>query len=522
MRQKAKPPTLQVSIQILGNRVDALVDTGATHSFLRRDFVPDYTHWICRDDTEWITASGAAVRDLGQVRAAVKIDERVIIHDFHVAKEGWLNKCILGFDFLNRNQVTIDASNFKMKFPSEKRSEQVCAMSPVPETDRLYPLDLKTLEEVQEAIVDQVRRADLDIDDKNRLNMLLTENIDVFRFQLKKYGGSLLGEHKIVLTDPNPVYSKPRRQSSALQSIIDGEVDKMIEWGVAEPSDSDYGASILIIWKKDGRPRVCIDYRKLNAVTQKDRYPMPDTNEALDRLAESKYRSKMDLCTGFWQIPLEKESRRYAAFTTRRGLYQPTAMPLGLTNSPSTFQRVMNQVIGDAKGRWAWVHIDDIIVYSKSFREHLEHLAEMFVRIRKYNLYLKISKCEFACEEMEYLGHMIGPTSIKPMESKTSAIRNCRKPSDRREVKSFLGLAGYYRRFIPKFAEKARPLTRLTSPKLQFEWTKDCQEAFDLLKAELSGAGVLRYPVPDSPFHIVCDASGIALGGVLEQKQNDD
>ena len=213
-----------------------------------------------------------------------------------------------------------------------------------------------------------------------------------------------------------------------------------------------------------------------------DRFPIPLIAETLDALHGTQFFSTLDLRSGFWQIPLDKSSRAKTAFITHRGLYEWTTLPFGINNSPGTFQRLMTHLLTNIQYKYALIYIDDVIVFSKSFDDHLLHLEEVFKRFRDANLKLKPSKCYFARSELEYLGHIVGRKGASPNPKKVKAVEEFPVPKNVKQVRSFLGLAGYYRRFVKNFAKIASPLNKLLQKSEKFVWAEPCQDAFDKLK----------------------------------------
>ena len=290
-----------------------------------------------------------------------------------------------------------------------------------------------------------------------------------------------------------------------------------------KPSTSPWASPVILVPKRDGTSRFCIDYRRLNAITTKDVYPLPRIDDILDTLGEAKYFSSLDLASGYWQVELAPDARQKSAFTTHKGLFEFIRMPFGLCNAPATFQRVMQVVLAGLEWRSCFVYLDDILIASKTFDEHLNHLREVFNRLRKAGLRLKPKKCLLLRKEVPYLGHVISKEGIRPDPAKTEKVQRFPTPVDATKVRQFLGLASYYRRFVPGFAQIAAPLHALTKKNAVFHWTPECESVFSKLKQLLTTAPVLSYPVfgPQCEFILETDASGVGLGAILAQKQVD-
>ena len=252
---------------------------------------------------------------------------------------------------------------------------------------------------------------------------------------------------------------------------------------------------------------MCVDYRALNRLTKRDTYPIPRVDDNLDRLGGCRYFSTIDLEAGFHQIPMHEESIERTAFNTRYGKFEYLVMPFGLCNAPSTFQRVMNSVLEGLIDQFCVVYIDDILIYSRTLEEHQAHLKEVFQRLEKYRLIINVKKSTFFQEEVHYLGHVVSYNSIKPDPEKIRVIKEWDTPKNVTDVRSFIGLLNYYRRFIKNFSHIATPLIELTKKEVDFIWNDERQSAFESLKQALMDAPLLRMPDYAHPFHIWPDAS---------------
>ena len=323
--------------------------------------------------------------------------------------------------------------------------------------------------------------------------------------------------HNIDTGDNPPIKSRPIRRSQAGDTEVNQEINKLLEAGLIKPSKSPWLSPILIVKKKDGTNWVVIDYRRLNEITRKDVYLLPSISDALDRLGGAKYFSAMDLVSGYWQKDSPEEDQQKAAIITPQGLFQPTRMPQGLCNAPATFQKTMDNILSDLKISCVLVYLDDINVFSKTFSEHLDHLREVLHRLSKNNFKLKAKKCHFYKKQLEYSSYKINQEGLQPQESKLEAIEKMAKPKNKRDIQVFLGMIGYYRRFIPNFAQLAGPLFHLLKGNTHFLWNEECTKAFKSLKMKLMTAPILMYPDFSKQFIVQTDASLTAVGGVLSQ-----
>ena len=335
-------------------------------------------------------------------------------------------------------------------------------------------------------------------------------------------GRTTVVEHLITVGDVAPIRQKPYRIPYSQREVVQKELDKMLQAGVIRPSTSPWASPIVLVPKKDGAVRFCVDFRKLNSVAKFDAYPMPRVEEMIEIIGTAKVISTLDLAKGYWQIPMSHESKEKTAFTTPFGLYEFEVMPFGLHNAPATFQRMINYVLRDCQ-KFARAYIDDIVIFSHSWEEHMVHMREVLSKLQEAGLTLKLNKCQFGQREVHYLGHCISNGQVRPDPIKLQAIGDYPVPIKKKNVRAFLGLAGYYRRFVPHFATIAAPLTNLTSKNQpeQVLWNKDCDSAFKQLKEILISPPVLCVAEPTRQFILQTDASGQGLGAVLSQPDDD-
>jgi len=311
-----------------------------------------------------------------------------------------------------------------------------------------------------------------------------------------------------------PIY----RLSPVELDEVEKQVTELLKHGLIEPSSSPFGAPVLFVTKKDGSLRMCIDYRGLNKITIKNKYPLPRTDQLLDSLSGAKVFSSLDLQSGYHQIRIPDEDVPKTAFRTPFGHYQFKVLSFGLTNAPATFQATMNDVFRPFLNKFVVVYIDDILVFSKTHEEHLHHLRLVFQVLQDNDFRIKPSKCEFERPEVKFLGHIVGQEGVKVDTDKTAVVERWPTPTNVRAVRSFLGLAQYFRKFIEHFSRIAAPLTNLTKKDTPFRWDHKCQEAFDTLKRALTQAPVLALPDFSKQFEVICDASVEGIGAVLVQE----
>ncbi|WVZ84373.1 hypothetical protein U9M48_031411 [Paspalum notatum var. saurae] len=316
-----------------------------------------------------------------------------------------------------------------------------------------------------------------------------------------------------------PVSKRPYRMALDELKELKTQLQEQLDKGFIRPSSSPWGCPALFVEKKDqGGKRLCVDYRPLNAVTVKNKYPLPHIDILFDQLGGATVFSKIDLRSGYHQIKVREEDIPKIAFSTRYGLYEYLVMSFGLTNAPAFFMYLMNSVFMNELDKFVVVFIDDILVYSKNEKEHEEHLRIVLSRLREHKLYAKFSKCAFWLKEVAFLGHILSAKGVAVDPSKVEDVLNWKQPQTVTEIRSFLGLAGYYRRFIKDFSKIAKPMTALTQKNAKFAWSPKCEEAFGTLKKLLTSAPVLAQPDITKPFDVYCDASGSGLGCVLMQE----
>lgn len=313
----------------------------------------------------------------------------------------------------------------------------------------------------------------------------------------------------------------PRRLGYARRKMLADLVRKMLEDKVIQPSKSPWAFPVVLAPKSNGEIRFCVDYRRLNEITRRDSYPLPRMDDLLDRLGEARFRSTADLTSGFWQVAMSPRDKEKTAFITPDGLYQFNTMPFGLCNAPGHFARQMAKVLAGMNFFFTCVYLDDIIIFSKTFEEHIDHLDRVLTRLAEVNLKVKLKKCSFCKKEIKFLGHVVSDSGVSVDPEKTSAVLEARAPTNKKELRSILGLLNYYRKFIEGYATIAAPLSRLTGTKTAWEWGLVEQQAFDRLKGCLAQAPVLAFPHPTRPIRLRTDASGYAIAGVLQQQQED-
>ncbi|GJW99110.1 putative reverse transcriptase domain-containing protein [Tanacetum coccineum] len=322
-----------------------------------------------------------------------------------------------------------------------------------------------------------------------------------------------------LIPSATPVARAPYRLAPSEMKELSEQLKELSDKGFIRPSSSPWGAPVLFVKKKDGSFRMCIDYRELNKLTVKNRYPLPRIDDLFDQLQGSSVYSKIDLRSGYHQLRVREEDIPKTAFRTRYGHYEFQVMPFGLTNAPAVFMDLMNRVCKPFLDKFVIVFIDDILIYSKNKKEHEEHLKAVLELLKKEKLYAKFSKCEFWIPKVQFLGHVIDSQGIHVDPAKIESIKDWESPKTPTEIRQFLGLAGYYRRFIEGFLKIAKSMTKLTQKGVKFDWGDKQEAAFQLLKQKLCSAPILALPEGSEDFVVYYDASHKGLGAVLMQRE---
>ena len=325
-------------------------------------------------------------------------------------------------------------------------------------------------------------------------------------------------DHAIsLLPGSTPINAKPYHYSPLHKTEIENQVQQLLQVGLITQSHSPFASPVLLVKKKDGTWRFCVDYRRLNDMTIKNRFPMPIIEEILDELTGAKVFTKLDMKAGYHQIRMLPEDEFKTAFKTHQEHYQFKVMPFGLTNAPATFQCFMNEILKPFLRKFVLVFLDDILIFSPSMEAHVDHLEQVFATLRKHQLYLKESKCTFAKDSLEYLGHIIGAQGVSTDPSKITDMLKWPVPQTMTELRAFLGLTGYYRKFVKDYGRLSKPLTQILRLKT-FVWNQHAQAAFQALKTAMTHTPVLALPNFNETFTVETDACADGIGAVLMQK----
>lgn len=354
--------------------------------------------------------------------------------------------------------------------------------------------------------------------DRQRLFDILHKFKHCFATELKDLGCTNVTEMSIEINSKRPVVYRPYRLSHNERAQVRDMVGEMLDASIIRESTSEYASLIILVRKKDGKLRMCIDYRLLNSLIVKERYPMPIIEDELSRLSGQAYFITLDLASGYYQVPISETSKPLTAFVTPDGQYEFNRMPFGLANAPAVFQRMMHKVLGSARYSEATSYIDDVLVYGKDKKQCLDRFENVLQLLDKANLTLNLLKCEFLMETVDYLGYEISASGIRPGDKKISCVINFPRPCNQHTVRQFLGLVGYLRKFIRNFAQLAYPLNKLLKKDASWCWSHEQENSFKDLKDRLVTRPILAIFDPTAETELHTDASQIGIGGILMQK----
>ena len=483
--KEARPFT---ELAFRGGCVKALVDSGASRSLLRRDIYIDICRRLSRIPLLKRTAplysvSGNKLNVLGETEMDMATGEAwpwTIVDNIQ-------HEAILGADILGTSKAIL---NFK---------KHIVTISDVD-----YPVNVGVdvrISEIKDPIMDIVKEYD-----------------DIFFRKGAALKPCKLGPLEIDTGESVPIHQRPYRTPLAKRKVVETEVQEMLNLGVIRPSASPWAAPLLLVPKKDRTWRCCVDYRALNSVTKRDRHPLPLIQDIFDQLGGAKVFTTLDLKAGYWQLPLHTNSISKTAFVCHLGQYEFLRQPMGICCGPPVYQREMQKALEGLVGSCVLVYLDDLVIYSNSIQEHAKHLRLVCDRLRAYGLTLKKEKCSWAQEEVELLGYIISAEGVRANPDKVRAIADLPQPKTTKEVRSLLGMAGYYRQTIPQYAHMVEPIVSLTRKRARFEWGPDQEHAFNKVKEALMSNEIMAYPQVNKPYRLYTDACNYAVGAILVQE----
>jgi hypothetical protein len=477
-----------------------LFDSGASHTFISKKFVEQHCIPYKESREGFIINSPGGQIFTKEVayHVPVTLAERDFPTNMIVLKGQGID-VILGMNWLAQHKAILntDLRTIRLSYGEEEILLSIPVAIPAKPCGRIY-----------EAIIPEIQ----DI-------LVVCEFLDVFPEDLPGLSPERDVEFVIVLKlGTTPISRRSYRMPSKELAELKTQLQDLLEKGLIRPSSSPWGCPTIFVKKKDQTLQMCVDYRPLNEVTIKNKYPLPQIDILFDQLTGARVFSKNDLGSGYHQICIRPEDIPKTALTMRYGLLEYLVMSFGLTNATAHFTYLMNSVFMPELDKFVVVFIDDILIYSKNKEEHTQHLRIVLTRLREHQLYAKFSKCAFWLEEIQFLGHVLSAKGIAVDPSKVKDILEWKPPTTVHEVRSFLGLAGYYRRFIPDFSKLVKPITSLLKNDTKFNWSSKCNEAFEQLKVLLTTTPVLAQPDIEKPFDVYCDTSGSGLGCVLMQE----
>ncbi|GBC41210.2 enzymatic polyprotein, putative [Rhizophagus irregularis DAOM 181602=DAOM 197198] len=360
-------------------------------------------------------------------------------------------------------------------------------------------------------------------EERTTFRKLIRKYEDIFEYDEEKLGRINTVKHEIIIEEnQGPIAQKRYKETDEKGKFIKKEIEQLLKMGKIRESWSNWASPVTLAGKKTGNYRFCIDYRKLNNVTKSDEYPLPWIDELLEKFRKGSWFTSLNLAAGYHQVEMAEEDKEKTAFICSQGLYEYNVMPFGLKNAPGTFRRLMDKILKEYIGEFVTVYLDDIMIYSEDFEEHIEHVDKVLSKLRENNMIVKLKKCQFGLRNINFLGHIVGRDGLRPDKEKVEKIENMRRPKTVTEVRSFLGLCSYYRRFIKGFSKIAKPLLNLTKKNEKFEWKEEQQEAFDVLRTKLTENPILVYPDFSREFILITDGSKIGLGAVLAQMNGEN
>lgn len=370
------------------------------------------------------------------------------------------------------------------------------------------------LPEHLQMVIDKCK-TNLDDSQYQAVKQLLSKNSKAIAYSKKDLGHTDMIQHTINTGNAQPIKQNPRRVPLSLRQEVNDEIQRMLDGNIIRSSISPWSSPIVVVRKKDQSIRLCIDFRKVNDVTVNDSYPLPKIEDCLDALRGNNWFSTLDLCSGYHQVGMDPHSAQITSFGTSRGLFEFTRMPFGLCNAGATFSRLMEYILSGLQwGTWV-VYLDDIIVFSQTFEDHISKLDSVFKRIQEAGLKIAPKKCFIFQKQVSFLGHVVNSQGISSDPSKIEAVKSWPIPSNVKEVRAFLGTCSYYRKFIKDFSKIAKCLHRLTEKNVIFKWNQECNNAFETLKKALITSPILSYPSMEKELILDTDASDQGVGAVI-------
>ena len=543
-------------IELNNKKFNMLFDSGASISLMKKRFAEDQQLSLQKTKSIYLRLANSDIIESNELTdIEIIFNENPMQQIFYIL-ESLNENVLLGMDFFNSASLLITTEqDLKFNFNTEPDLEDYYKQIPI------FHMDLQIAKKVNENycfiqskddrqnIAIQLNQGEHGTNETNSVfdifNMVTEDNFEnfkfdmettdpvviqqlkelleeykhLFAFNMKQLRGANGVVHHIDTGDHPPIKQRSYRYGYHEQQEIERQVKEMLEAGIIRPTQSSWSNPIVLV-HRDGKARLCLDYRKLNSITKPDVFPLPIIEDLVDRLSGNPIMSTLDLRNGYFQVPMAQEDCVKTAFSTNNNSYEFVFMPFGLQAAVSSFQRLMNDTFRDLLNKNLSVYIDDIVVYSATVEDHFKHLTQVFERLDSRNLRLHPQKCRFFCSEIKYLGFIINKEGIKPDPRRTEAIQNFPRPQKVKDIRSFIGSCNFYRKYIKDFATIARPLTNLIRKDVKFNFTEECQEAFDRLKTILSSEPILSHYRVGDQLILYTDASGFGLGAILNQEQD--
>lgn len=471
---------------------------------MKRKYPEVKSLYLNSHETKLVSLSTSATGDFF-LEKDLSIDQHSFIHSgLYRAENGYVEVCLTNLSpkphriNLSPDLLEVEINNFECGTPDE------------------HPPTMK------KELLEQLRLDHLNAEEKQKLVKVIANHNDVFFIKGEKLSFTSAIKHSIKTKDELPIHTKSYRYPFCHREEVRRQISDLLDQGIIRPSNSPWTSPVWIVPKKldatgTQKWRLVIDYRKLNEKTIDDRYPIPNITDILDKLGRCMYFTTLDLASGFHQVEVEEKDIPKTAFSVENGHYEFLRMPFGLKNAPSTFQRVMDNVLRKHIGVICLVYMDDIIVFSTSLTEHIDNLAKIFRTLEEHNLKIQLDKSEFLQKEVAFLGHIVTSEGVKPNPDKIQIIKEWPLPSNEKQLRGFLGILGYYRKFVKDFAKITKPLTNALRKGEKISHTKEFVETFERCKGILTSSNILQYPDLSKPFILTTDASNFAIGAVLSQ-----
>lgn len=500
---------------IQNNQIKILLDTGASLSVINfHNISSSIQNTLINSNIQVNDASGAPMQTVGKTKLKFSINNHIFNWIFHVIPS-CTHQMIIGMDFLLFYQCKIDLAskclyfnnNIQLPIFFESTSPQPVSVNNISSPYASFPqLHINT--------------SVLNGDQQHKFKLLVQSHKSLFSTNL---GHTKVLEHHIKLNDSShaPIRIPQYPTAYSQHKLVESQVEHMLKLGVITPSSSSWNSPYLLVPKSNGKTRFCTDFRRLNSISGDESYPVPRIDQIIDQFSNKRIFSIIDLRDGFWQVPLAAEDQEKTAFSTHIGKFHYLRMPFGLKTAPASFQRMIEMVLSGAKGVCTKVYLDDIIIASSSVDQHLHDLSIIFKLLEQAGLVLSTEKSKFFQSSLLYLGHIISASGISPNPDKVAVIQSFPTPTSVKEVQNFLGIVGYYARYIKNISTIAFPLYQLLRKNITFSWTKECSQAFQLLKDALISSPVLGHPNFHLPFILHTDASNSGCGAILSQLQNN-